>query len=152
MYGLTNEYVENLGKKICGKHFLGTFPCDILPKCRRKEKFSLIINLSKHNTNGSHFIAIFADNNIFLFFDPLGNTCTNKDILNFIHVNRKNRKLKQKFAKIQSENSIFCGYFCLAFLLNFETKKSFKYFFNIFDRKNLDRNDNIVVEFIQNNI
>ena len=152
MSGLTNEYVETLGKKICGKHFLGTFPCNILPECGGKEKFSLIINLSKHNTNGSHFIAIFADKNIFLFFDPLGNTCRNKDILNFIHVNRKNRKLKQKFRKIQSEKSIFCGYFCLAFLLNFKTNKPLKHFLNIFNRKTLDENDNIVVKFIQNNI
>ena len=46
MSGLTNEYVENLGKLICGETFLGTFPCDILPDVSKKKKFSLIINLS----------------------------------------------------------------------------------------------------------
>ena len=36
MTGLTNGYVEDLGKKICGKYFLGTFPCDILPNVYKK--------------------------------------------------------------------------------------------------------------------
>jgi hypothetical protein len=152
MSGLTNEYVENLGKKICGKYFLGTFPCDILPQVKNKENFSLIINLSKHNTNGSHFISIFADKNNLLYFDPLGEICLNKDIVNFIKENRKNRKLKQKFRKIQSFESIFCGFFCLAFLLSRKINIPFHLFFNHFDNKNLKRNDDHVIIFIQNNI
>jgi len=152
MTGLTNEYVENLGKKICGKHFLGTFPCDILPDVHKQSCFSLIINLSKHNTLGSHFICIFADKTNILYFDPLGNKCTNKYILKFIHENRKKRKLKLKFKKIQSDKSIYCGFFCLAFLLSKHLNITHKIFFSRFDNKNYESNDDYVISFINNHI
>lgn len=152
MSGLTNEYVEGLGKKVCGKFFLGTFPCDLLPKVDRKKSFSLIINLSKHNTNGSHFVALFADKNILMYFDPLDNKCNNKYILKFIRENKKKRKIKQKFKKIQSDESIFCGYFCIAFLLSRKLNLSFKLFFSKFDYKNLKNNDSHVISFIQNHL
>jgi len=32
MSGLTNIYVEKLGKKLFGNKFLGVYPADILPK------------------------------------------------------------------------------------------------------------------------
>jgi hypothetical protein len=152
MSGLTNEYVENLGKLICGKSFLGTFPCDILPNVSKKKEFALIINLSKHNTTGSHFIAIYADKNEFCYFDPLGDKCKNMDIFKFIKLNKNNRQFKQKFKKIQSDESIFCGFFCLAFLLSKRLKMKNIKFFKNFDRKNLNLNDEKVIKFIQNNI
>ena len=152
MSGLTNEYVENLGKLICGETFLGTFPCDILPDVSKKKKFSLIINLSKHNTNGSHFIAIFAEKDAFSYFDSLGDKCKNSDILKFIKLNKNNRRFKQNFKKIQSNESIFCGFFCLAFLLSKRLKIKNIKFFNNFERKNLNLNDVKVITFIQNNI
>jgi hypothetical protein len=152
MSGLTNEYVENLGKIICGNKFLGTFPCDILPNVKKKKEFSLIINLSKHNTTGSHFIAIFADKDCFMYFDPLGEKCKNKDVLKFIKTNKNNRKVLQKFRKIQSNESIFCGFFCLSFLLSRKLKFPIKIFLNKFDQKNLNQNDNNVINFIQDNM
>jgi hypothetical protein len=152
MVGLTNEYVENLGKLICGNHFVGTFPCDILPDVDKKKKFALVINLSKHNTSGSHFIAIFADKNNFLYFDPLGMKCENKDILKFIKKNKKRRKMKQKFRKIQSDDSIFCGFFCIAFLISQKLSIPNDLFLKIFDKRNLLRNDKIVINFIREHI
>lgn len=152
MTGLTNGYVEDLGKKICGKYFLGTFPCDILPNVYKKYNYSLVINLSKHDTLGSHFVCIFADKNNLLYFDPLGNKCMNKYILKFIHRNKKGRKLKLKFKKIQSDKSIYCGFFCLAFLLSKKLNISNKNFFSMFDNKNYETNDDHVISFINNNI
>jgi hypothetical protein len=83
MSGLTNQYVEELGKTLIGKEFLGTFPCDIHPNVKKKNVFYLVFNLSKHDTKGSHFIAVFADNKNLMYFDPLGHKCDNKDIYNF---------------------------------------------------------------------
>jgi len=115
MSGLTNQYVEELGKKILGKHFLGTFPCDIQPIVDKKKIFSLVFNLSKHDSKGSHFITIFADENNLLYFDPLGHKCENADILQFMTKVRSKRKMRTKFQKIQDCNSIFCGFFVLLF-------------------------------------
>ena len=152
MSGLTNEYVENLGKILCGDKFIGTFPCDLLPMVNKKKEFSLIINLSKHNTKGSHFIALFADKNNIIYYDPLGEKCKNKDVLKFISINKRSRKFRDKFRKIQSDESIFCGFFCLAFLLAKKLKLPIHKFINKFKKENLNENDNIVINFIQNNI
>jgi hypothetical protein len=149
MSGLTNQYVENLGKLICGRNFLGTFPCDILPNVAKKQQFSLVINLSKHDSKGSHFVAIFCNKNVLLYFDPLAEKCTNKFILKFIEQNKKKRKIKKKFRKIQSDDSIFCGYFCLAFLQSNYLQIPNKTFFKHFDKEQLLKNDTFVIDFIQ---
>jgi hypothetical protein len=152
MSGLTNKYVEELGKKIIGKQFLGTFPCDIHPNPGRKAKFSLIFNLSKHDTKGTHFIAIFANSKYLMYFDPLAHECDNKDILFFLNNIKGKRIIKTKFRKIQSCESIFCGFFCIAFLLANHKNISLPIFFKQFKRTDLDKNDSIVTDFIMNNI
>jgi hypothetical protein len=152
MSGLTNQYVEDLGKQIIGSKFIGTFPCDIQPQVSKKKCFSVVFNLSKHDTKGSHFIAIFADDANLMYFDPLGHKCENADILSFITKVKEKRKLKTKFPKIQSCSSIFCGFFCLAFLISRHRKLALSSFFNNFNKKNLQSNDKTVVNFIIDNI
>ena len=83
MSGLTNEYVEKIGKKILGQIFLGTFPCDLHPKVKSKKMFCLVFNLSKHDTKGSHFIAVFASKKDIIYFDPYGGNLTNTFIKKF---------------------------------------------------------------------
>ena len=152
MSGLTNQYVEELGKKILGKHFLGTFPCDIQPIVDKKKIFSLVFNLSKHDSKGSHFIAIFADENNMLYFDPLGHKCENADILHFMTKVRSKRKMRTKFQKIQDCNSIFCGFFCIAFLLSRHKNESLTNFFKHFSKQKLIKNDVLVIKYILNKI
>jgi hypothetical protein len=66
--------------------------------------------------------------------------------------NLKKRKLRTKFPKIQSCDSIFCGFFCLSFLLASHKKIPLTLFFNQFKNKNMKKNDDIVVNFIQEHI
>jgi hypothetical protein len=150
MSGLTNGYLSEIGKKIIGKTFLGSFPCDLTPKVNRKTNFSLILNLSKYNEKGTHFVAIFADEKRILYFDPLGNKCENKDIIKFIKENKKNRKVYKKFPKIQSDDSIFCGFYCLGFLLAMTRK--IKNFFKHFPNNPNIKNDSFVIKFIKDNL
>ncbi len=148
MSGLTNGYVESLGKKHC-KNFLGVFPCNIQPKINKTiKRFSLIFNESKHDEEGSHFIAIFLDKNKLYYFDSLGLKCENDYILKFL--NKFSMEIVENNKQIQSYNSIFCGYFCLAFVTFMTTHNDLKKFLNIFNEKNLKLNDKIVVELIIN--
>lgn len=145
--GLTIEYVEKTGKKLFGKkHFLGCFPSDLQPKTKRNI-FSIIFNLSKHNEEGSHYIAIFANKTKILYFDSFGNKCDNKDILKFIAKNKKNRKYRESKLEIQNCDSNFCGYFCLGFILSQELNTPFEKFLKMF-RKNLKLNDEIIIDYI----
>lgn len=154
MSGLTNGYLNETGKKMIGKTFIGSFPCDLQPNVRNKKKISIIFNLSKHNEKGTHFVAVFADSKRLLYFDPLGNKCENKNIIKFLKRNKESRKIVKKSPKIQSDESIFCGYFCLGFLLAMSLNIPSKIFFNTFNLKsqNLTQNDFNIIKFIQDNV
>jgi hypothetical protein len=152
MSGLTNEYVEKTGKKILGKIFLGTFPCDLHPKTKNKKQFCLVFNLSKHDTKGSHFIAVFASEKEIIYFDPFGKKLTNTYIKKFIKNSKIGRKQITNSKCIQSCSSIFCGFFCLGFLLSQKNGIKLKSFTSIFDYNNLDDNDQKIIDFIQSYI
>ena len=148
MSGLTNDYVETLGKKHC-KSFIGVFPCNIHPEINKSTKqFSLIFNESKHNESGTHFVAVYSNNNKIFYFDSLGLKCENEYVLKFLKSFEK--EIIQNSKQIQSYNSIFCGYFCLAFVNFMSKQNNLKHFLNIFNDKNLKLNDTIVVEFLIN--
>jgi hypothetical protein len=151
MNGLKNLDLEKMGKKLLGKYFLGVFSSDIYPKnFVKKKKFFIIFNLSKHFQAGSHFIAIAKNKNKIIYFDPLGHKCMNIGILKFLLKN----KIKVLFnhTKIQSDYSVFCGYFCLAFLLHMLNTNSLKSFVTFFSLSNLKKNDNLCIEYILNKI
>jgi hypothetical protein len=145
MAGLTNKYIEDFGKKHC-KNFIGTFPCNIHPDVKGKQIFSVVFNESKHNEEGSHFVCVYANKGIIFYFDSLGLKCENEYILNFLRTS--GRVIKENNIQIQSYDSIFCGYFCLSFLLFMTHKNDYKNFFNLFNKNNLKLNDKIVVELM----
>lgn len=148
MSGLTNGYVEDIGKKHC-KNFLGVFPCNVHPKINKKTTdFSIIFNESKHNEDGTHFVAIYCYKDKIFYFDSLGLKCENNYILKFI--SSLERDIIQSDKQVQSYNSIFCGYFCLAFVIYMIEHRNLRKFLNIFDEKNLKLNDKVVVEFLIN--
>lgn len=149
MAGLTNAYVEKIGKKVLGNVFIGTFPCDLQPNTSKKKIFCLIFNLSKHDTDGSHFIAIFSSKNEIIYFDPFGHKPENKYIKKFIQENKKNRKLVINKKCIQSCSSIFCGFYCLGFLLSQKRCLPIKDFLLLFNINNLELNDKIIIDFMQ---
>jgi hypothetical protein len=147
MSGLTNGYVEKIGKEHC-KNFIGVFPCNIHPKLRNNQKFSLIFNESKHDESGTHFVAVFYDCKNVYYFDPLGLQCENDYILRFL--SSFNKTITQNKTQIQSYNSIYCGYFCLAFVIFMTKQNNLNKFLHIFNVNNLKLNDEIVVEFLIN--
>ena len=151
MSGLTNAYVEKIGKKILGNIFLGVFPCDLHPNIKQKKIFCLIFNLSKHDKTGSHFVAIFASKNELIYFDPFGNKLENTYILSFVKKNIKNRTFIENKACIQSCSSIFCGFYCISFLLSQKMKMPLEKYLSLFDENNLDKNEKISIDFIQKN-
>lgn len=148
MSGLTNQYLETLCRTVCDKNFLGVFPCDLQPKIHKNKKtFSIIFNTSKHNLKGKHFVAIVANKKQLIYFDSYGNKCSNKYIARFIKHNKCARRYSFNRRTIQSHKSIFCGFFCLGFILS--KNKNVKNYVNLFSSTDLDLNDEIVINFIQ---
>jgi len=147
MSGLTNKYVEDLGKKHCD-NFLGVFPCNIHPDVKKINFFSIIFNESKHDEEGTHFVCIYSDKKNIYYFDSLGLKLENIYILNFINKNLNGKKFTENKTQIQSYDSIFCGYFCLSFIIYMSSKMNIKKYYKFFSSENLKINDKIVVELL----
>ncbi len=145
MSGLTSKYLEDFGKKICD-YFVGVYPCDLAPNIEHLDVFTLIFNESKHDEDGTHFVCIYADKKDIILFDSLGLKCENPFILNFLK--STGRDIIETRHQIQSFDSIFCGYFCLGFVLFMCKKKNINSFFEIFHKTNLKLNDKIIVDMI----
>ena len=68
--GISNIYIDNLMKEISWS-FQGTYSADNISMFL-SENVSLIVNLSKKNEVGSHFVAIVIYRNKILCFDSFG--------------------------------------------------------------------------------
>ncbi|TSC73381.1 MAG: DNA polymerase III subunit alpha, partial [Parcubacteria group bacterium Gr01-1014_48] len=120
-----------LGKKLAPNIFLGVYPCDISPNTNNKPVFAVIFNLSKHNEEGTHYVAIFVTQNSVTYFDSFGKKCTNSDIKKFILPHKVNKKFISNSIQVQHDESNFCGFFSLAFILSQVLNISLKKFLKL---------------------
>ncbi|RWS22663.1 Peptidase-like protein [Leptotrombidium deliense] len=91
--------------------FKGVFASDMLPQPERR--MSMIVNTDSADKEGTHWIAVFVQNNIAEYFDPFGLPPLTKNFVDFLglfeiwcHSN----------TTIQDINSEKCGEFCIAFV------------------------------------
>ena len=70
------------------------------------------INIDEYSVIGTHWIALWVNNNNVTYFDSFGVQHIPKEIIKCI----KNRNMKTNICRIQAYESIMCGYFCIAFI------------------------------------
>lgn len=148
MVGLTNKQLEDLSKKVlCETHFYGVFPADSMPKIKIFNNSSIIFNLSKHYELGTHYVAIhFYNNNIF-YFDSYGKSLTNLDIKRYLK--KYNKPIFYHKRSIQHKDSIFCGFYALAYLKSRQIcHMKPKTFYSMFKFPPNKINDTIVTNFL----
>ena len=90
------------------RSFNGTFSIDNIPVFD-DDVFSIIINLSKQNEIGTHFIAVYVLENKIIYFDSFGNQLNNSSLKRYL----KKYKKSIIFSNIQLQNllSRHCGFF-----------------------------------------
>ena len=142
-----NGYIVKTGKKVL-KNFLGCFPADLPPKTK-KSNFSVIFNLSKHNEEGSHYVAIYSTTKKIIYFDSFGQPIKNNLIKIFVKKYLKRKKFLFNKVKIQDDQSSFCGIFCLSFLDCQEKNISLQKYVNLFDKSSLKENDKTCVNIFK---
>ena len=117
--------------KFTKKIYLGTFPIDKLPT-KIKYPSGFILNNQKSTEIGEHWIAFYFDKQKKCeFFDSFGNSPNYYNLGNYLKkVSNGYKSFNKK--KLQSDNSSFCGYYCILFLLFkarcFSLKKFLSYF------------------------
>ena len=75
-----------------------------------------VINLDKHKDTGTHWIALFCNRNEIVYFDSFGVEHIPEEIKEFIKEFPGNKNIKTNIFRVQEDNSIMCGYFCIGFI------------------------------------
>ena len=95
------------------REFKGTFSCNNLPPFTPTDKREFfIVNLSKVEEKGSHFIYLEKYNDIIFYWDPFGISLHNPYIINFLEKSKLSRVICISNI-VQNINSISCGLYCL---------------------------------------
>ena len=121
--------------------FLGCFPKDKLPPFPSQFPKSLIVNTDEASKPGEHWVALVLTHKKCFYFDSFGLPIVDFRILRFL---KGYEKVSYSNTCIQDVKSNKCGQFCIAFLQNVKSKKSYMEFVNKFDVFNLKLNDDIV--------
>ena len=71
-----------------------------------------VINLDEYADVGTHWIILYVKNNEVIYFDSVGVERVPKEIKQFTG----HKNTKTNIFRIQADNSIMCGYFCIGFI------------------------------------
>ena len=91
-----------------------------------------IINLDEYAKVGTHWIALFCKKDEIVYFDSFGVECIPSEIKEFIKKFPGNKNIKANIFRIQQDNSIMCGYFCIGFIDFMLAGKKFTGYANLF--------------------
>ena len=109
--------------------FNGVYSRDNLPKIKDG---AYVINLDEYSDIGTHWVALYVQNNDVTYFDSFGVEHIPKEIKTFI----KNKNLKTNIFRIQAYDSIMCGYFCIGLIDFMLSEKTLIEFTNLFSANN----------------
>ena len=100
--------------------FNGVFSRDNLPNTTKNGAY--VINLDEYHDIGSHWVALYVNNNTVTYFDSFGVEHIPKEIMKFIgneqisSAKARNKKIITNIYRIQAYDSIMCGCFCIGFI------------------------------------
>ena len=80
-----------------------------------------------------------------IYFDSFGVEHIPKEIKTFIG----NKNIKANIYRIQANNSIMCGYFCIGFIDFMLAGKTLIDYANLFSPYDFDKNDKIILSYFK---
>ena len=104
-----------------------------------------IINRDEYEPTGTHWIALYVNDNNVTYFDSFGVEHIPKEIKKF----SGNKNIITNIYRIQTYESITCGYFCIGFIDFMLKGKSLLEFTNLFSPNDYEKNDKIRLKYFQ---
>ena len=90
--------------------FSCVFSRNNLPKTIKDGTY--VINLDEYADVGTHWIALFCNRNEIVYFDSFGVEHVPEEIKEFVG----NKNIKANIFRVQANDSVMCGYFCIGFI------------------------------------
>ena len=104
-----------------------------------------MINLDEYADVGANSIALFCDRNEIVYFNSFGVEHVPEEIKEFIG----NKNIKANIFRVQANNLIMCGYFCIAFIDFMFANKKLSDFTSFFFLMTLKRNEGIILSYFK---
>ena len=141
-YPLTNFEIQKYYQN--EPRFNGVFSRNNLPK--KIKDGAYIINLDEYANVGTHWIALFCKRNEIIYFDSFGVEYIPEEIKEFIG----NKNIKANIFRVQANDSVMCGYFCIGFIDFMLAGKKLTDDANLFSPHDLKKNDDIILSYFKN--
>ena len=126
--------------------FNGVYSTDNLPDKIKDGPY--VINLDEYSDIGTHWIALYVNNNSVTYVDSFGVEHIPKEIKKFIN----NKNIIANIFRIQAYDSVMCGYFCIRFIDFMLKGNSLTNFSNHFSPNNFKKNDDIILNYFLNKL
>ena len=123
--------------------FNGVYSRDNSPTIIKNEAY--VINLNEYANVGTHWIALYVKNNEVIYFDSFGVEHVPKEIKRFI----RHKNTKSNIFRIQADDSVMCGYFCIGFIDFMFAGKSLINFTSLFSPYDFKKNDDIILSYFK---
>ena len=140
-HSLTNFEIKNYYEN--EPRFNGVYSRDNLPKTIKYGAY--VINLYEYADAGTHWIALYVKNNETTYFDSFGVEHVPKEIKKCTG----HKNIKTNIFRIQADNSIMRGYFCIGFIDFMFAGKSLIDFTNLFSPYDFKKNDDIILSYFK---
>ena len=87
------------------------------------------------NSKGTHWVLLFIDKNTAVYFDSFGIEYIPQEVLNKI----KDKSITHNIFRIQDNESIMCGFYCIAFIEYMLARKTLFDYTNLFSQNDYKR-------------
>ena len=126
--------------------FNGVYCRNNLPKKIKNEVY--VIKLDEYAEVGTHWIALFCNRSQIVYFDSFGVEHNPEEIKEFV----RNRNIIANIIRVQKNNSLMCGYFCIGFIDFMLAGKKLADFTSMFSPQDFKKNDDIVLTYFKDEI
>ena len=130
--GLVQKYYQNKPR------FNGVYSRNNTPQ--NIQDGANVVNLDEYADVGTHWITLFCNRNEIVYFDSFGVEHVPEEIKEFVG----NKNIKANIFRVQANNSVMCGYFCIGFIDFMLAGKKLTDFTSLFCPYELEKNDGII--------
>ena len=102
--------------------------------------------LDEYSDTGTHWVSLHVNNNDVTYFDSFGIEHIPKEIKKFV----KNKNIKTNIFRVQANDSVMCGHFCIGFVDSMFKGKTLTEFTNLFSPNDFKKNDDIILPYFKN--
>ena len=111
----------------------------------RIEDGAYVIILDVKNSKGTHWVSLFIDKNTAGYFEAFGIEYIPQEVLNKI----RDKSITHNIFRIQDNESIMCGFYCIAFIEYMLAGKTLLDYTNLFYTNDYKKNGKIIYNYFK---